>query len=123
MPEHAYIIPIGDSMEEKNNKTVYVVQKIKRHKGLQNAENMLFEPCKFCNEMIPVVNEKCGCGADLIHACQSGQKKEVLVGKKTEFIEIREYATKQNGEENSIVYYYECTKCKELYFTKLRIIK
>lgn len=117
-----YIIPIGDHMEEKNNKTAYVVQKIKRNDGIQKAENMVFQPCVLCEEMVPVMTDKCECGGNLVHACRSSAKKEIIVKKKTEFVEIKNFAITQHSDD-TIVYYFECEKCKELYFRKLRILK
>ncbi|MFA6097371.1 MAG: hypothetical protein WC788_07135 [Candidatus Paceibacterota bacterium] len=109
-------------MEEKNNKTAYVVQKIKRNDGIQKAENMVFQPCVLCEEMVPVMTDKCECGGNLVHACRSSAKKEIIVKKKTEFVEIKNFAITQHSDD-TIVYYFECEKCKELYFRKLRILK
>lgn len=109
-------------MEEKNSKTVYVVQRIKNGSGLQPSENMEFEECAFCHEMIPIIRQECECGAKLVHACQSTAKKEVVIGKKTEFLELKKYATAQSGD-GTITYYYECEGCKENVFMKLKIVK
>lgn len=109
-------------MEEKNKKTVYVVQRIRNGDGVQEAENMEFEECKSCHEMVPVIKNKCSCNGVLIHACQSIAKKEALVGEKTELIEIKNCAITQRSD-GSIAYYFECDKCKDLNFMKLRVLE
>jgi len=109
-------------MEEKTKKTTYVVQRIKNGNGAQDPENMEFEECKFCHEMVPVIKDKCSCGGVLVHACQSTAKKEIVVGNKTEFVEIKTYAITQRSD-GSIAYYFECQECKDHHFMKLRVLE
>lgn len=107
-------------MEGKSFKTTYFVKRIIDGCMQNNSENMEFEECKFCHEIIPAAKTKCSCGAEFVHACQSTEKKEVIIGNKTELLEIRKYSVTQS-DDGCITYYYECQSCKDHRHIKLKI--
>lgn len=99
-------------VNEHNTVTTYFVE------NGSIKENMEFIQCVGCKENIPRIGNKCGCGGNFVHACQSKNSKFV----KGEKIEIKKYATVQR-DDGTIIYYLECDKCSDLRFKKVKILK
>ncbi len=95
-----------------NTTTTYFVE------NGSKKENMKFVKCAGCEENIPQIENKCECGGNFAHACQS----KVIISAKGKQIEIKKSPTVQK-EDGTMIYYLECQKCSSLRYKKVKILK